>query len=364
VRGRYEEAVVALYQQIVDDVMRRLDSGEFKPGDRMYTIDELRRSFNVSSTTAVRAVEELKKQQLVESIQGKGSFFVGLPKTPIPAPEPLRRMRVVSPYRDLFAGGFQTPICRGIERIANAEGLALALEYLPSADVHGRGQLPFAYEPGDGLIILGPISGRQLYPALVESEIRAVLVDSLSAGINCVATDNLGGMAQLIDHLAALGHRSLLFVGASPASPNPANENERAAAFAFLAADRGLTAAQLRTVDAASVIQHVRTSPTPPTAVLFAQDAPAALFLDAAADAGLRIPDALSVTGFDGFVSGRPGHVGLTTIAVDGDGLGRAAAQALLDHPVPGTPVRPWIRVAGKLVHGRTTARPHSEVPS
>ncbi len=67
-----------LYLHIRDSIHRRYTQGEFKPGDRFYSIEEIKKLYNVSAITAVKALDELKRTGLVRSVQGKGSFFQGV----------------------------------------------------------------------------------------------------------------------------------------------------------------------------------------------------------------------------------------------------------------------------------------------
>jgi len=71
--------------------------------------------------------------------------------------------------------------------------------------------------------------------------LRTVWIDAAYAYVHCVLTDNLGGVRELLDHLQQLGHQRFLLVSEDPRSPNPTNENERAAAFQHLARERDLT---------------------------------------------------------------------------------------------------------------------------
>jgi GntR family transcriptional regulator len=64
-----------LYRTLLDQINR----GEVRPGDRLPTEEELSASYGVSRTTARRALDELRRAQLVERRPGKGTF-VAMPK--------------------------------------------------------------------------------------------------------------------------------------------------------------------------------------------------------------------------------------------------------------------------------------------
>lgn len=92
-----------------------------------------------------------------------------------------------------------------------------------------------------------------------------------------------------------------------------------------------------------------------PTAVLALSDALALEALDAAAHAGLRVPDDLSVMGVDD----TPGSasLGLSTVAVPYRAMGELAAGALLAL-VDGRPVPPAPALPAELMLRRTTGPP------
>ena len=64
-----------IYEQIVLSVKNSIANHELKPGDMLPSIRSLARELEISVITTKRAYEELEKQKLIYSEQGKG-FFV------------------------------------------------------------------------------------------------------------------------------------------------------------------------------------------------------------------------------------------------------------------------------------------------
>lgn len=62
------------YQQIKDDLLKKIESGEFKHSDRFYSEAELVKIYNVSSITVIRAVQELVNDGYLIRFQGKGTY--------------------------------------------------------------------------------------------------------------------------------------------------------------------------------------------------------------------------------------------------------------------------------------------------
>ena len=62
------------YEKIINDIILKIQTGIFKEGEQLYTEKEIKEIYNVSSTTAVRVLNELESAGYIFRIQGKGSF--------------------------------------------------------------------------------------------------------------------------------------------------------------------------------------------------------------------------------------------------------------------------------------------------
>jgi DNA-binding transcriptional regulator YhcF (GntR family) len=62
------------YRQIADDLRTRIESGEYPPGSQLPTKAELMTRHHVALNTVERAIEELRKAGIVETVQGSGMF--------------------------------------------------------------------------------------------------------------------------------------------------------------------------------------------------------------------------------------------------------------------------------------------------
>jgi DNA-binding LacI/PurR family transcriptional regulator len=118
----------------------------------------------------------------------------------------------------------------------------------------------------------------------------------------CVAVDNYAGVRAVLDHLFGLGHRRIAFVGGRQLG----DIKERGEAFVqyHRDADQPLSAGylQLGLHDASGAngaLKRLLELPEPPTAVVAATDVLAIGLLHAAHLHGLRVPEQLSITGFD-----------------------------------------------------------------
>ena len=67
-----EESSLPIYEQIVSAVKNNILNHELAPGDMLPSIRSLAKSLGISVITTKRAYEELEKQGLIYSEQGKG----------------------------------------------------------------------------------------------------------------------------------------------------------------------------------------------------------------------------------------------------------------------------------------------------
>ncbi|UNS95435.1 LacI family transcriptional regulator [Streptomyces tubbatahanensis] len=140
------------------------------------------------------------------------------------------------------------------------------------------------------------------------------------------------GVEEVVAHLSGLGHRRIAYV-AGPAELH----HTRLRRDAFEAA---LKAAGLRPwavlhtdfteVSATATTEALLAAPDRPTAIVYANDSMAVCGIGAAQRAGLRVPDDLSVVGYDNLPLGHWLHPRLTTVDQQVQRVGGAAARTLL----------------------------------
>jgi GntR family transcriptional regulator len=64
----------APYMLIVNVLAEKIKSGELKPGDRMPSVTELTETYDVSHSTARRALAKLKEMGLTDTVPGYATF--------------------------------------------------------------------------------------------------------------------------------------------------------------------------------------------------------------------------------------------------------------------------------------------------
>jgi GntR family transcriptional regulator len=62
------------YRQIADDLRARMESGEYPPDSRLPSKSEMEKRYGVALATVNRAIDELRKAGLAETVHGVGTF--------------------------------------------------------------------------------------------------------------------------------------------------------------------------------------------------------------------------------------------------------------------------------------------------
>ncbi len=70
----YKRSRVPLYLQVASTLARRIEGGQWKPGQKISTLEELGAEFQVARVTVRQAIEVLQNDGLVRCRQGKGTF--------------------------------------------------------------------------------------------------------------------------------------------------------------------------------------------------------------------------------------------------------------------------------------------------
>ena len=168
----------------------------------------------------------------------------------------------------------------------------------------------------------------------------AVLFQPVPPGIGHVGVDNVGGAVAAVEHLVQLGHRRIAFSG-SLRLPDFAERHQgyrKALRAAGLPIDSRLELAVLDGAcrpDAAAgwaspeeALTRIREIGA--TAIFFASDAHALIFMRYASGQGVRIPQDLSVVGFDDTAAARLTSPGLTTVRLPATAAGAEAVRHLI----------------------------------
>jgi LacI family transcriptional regulator len=233
-----------------------------------------------------------------------------------------------------IANPFFSAVQRGIEDVARERGV---LTFAGSSDELPERERQLAEAFGargvDGLILAPAGTDHSFLLRDRAAGVAIVFVDRPGRFIDAdaVLTDNAGGAALAVSHLVAGGHERIGFLGDRPDLYTAAERLRGfhdALARHGLASDPALVRHTLtRAADAYETTRELLLGADPPTAVFTSQNLITIDAVRAIHDLGLQ--HRVALVGFDDVALADVVQPGLTVVAQDPGGLGRAAAQLL-----------------------------------
>lgn len=175
--------------------------------------------------------------------------------------------------------------------------------------------------------------------------------------LGIVRGDDKAGLKMAVNHLAELGHQRITHIDGADA---PGSADRRASYRTTmrrlgLADHVDVISGGLTEEDGARGMSELLSRPLPPTAVIAFNDRCATGAMAFAARTGHRVPQDLSIMGYDDSRLARIPHVQMTTVSQDAHELARAAVDLALEQ-IHGQPPREIV-VQPRLVVRETTQR-------
>ncbi len=197
---------------------------------------------------------------------------------------------------------------------------------------------------------------------LVRSDIPVVTIDHLFNNRMAVVSDNVKGMKDLLTYIYEQGHRKIAYIHGA----DSAVTQSRLSSFYRTAEELGLTipdeyikeAAYRSTKGSYEKTQELLDLANPPTCIIYPDDFASFGGINAIKERGMKIPEDISVAGYDGIRIGRHLEPQLTTLQQDTEQIGEKAAESLIDLiENPKTTLMQQKVVTGEVFKGKTVGR-------
>lgn len=196
---------------------------------------------------------------------------------------------------------------------------------------------------------------------LVRSNIPMITIDHLFNNVCAIMSDNVKGMQDLLTYVYQKGHRRIAYIHGA----DSAVTQSRLSSFYRTAAQLGLeipdeyvSVAAYRNTDRTyeETIRLLKLKERP-TCILYPDDFAAFGGINAIKEMGLRIPQDISVVGYDGIRIARHIEPTLTTLHQDTEELGKRAGEKLINLiEQPKTTLIEQIIVEGYVYEGNSVA--------
>lgn len=354
---------VAKYRQLLALLRDEIRAGVYQPGQAFPSQNALSERYGVSVTTVREALSVLAHQGLITRINGKGSF---VNKVPSEATVPTQHILGLITFN--VAHPYYSEVIRRVEQTARQRGFSLLLSSQSLTADEKRADLDRMRRHQAQGIILGPIAGQEELDEVLRGEPAPHNLVVFDCGepvsAHCFATDQTVGTMEAVEHLVSLGHQRIWLITA---------EDRRwcwgrRRGFELAVERFGLDPTLCRVIfrggaghrDVAyATMRQLLNGPELPTALLAHCDVAAFGILRALNEAGLSVPDDMSVVGFDDIETAAYAQVPLTTVDRQLRDIGEHTVH-LLQQALDGGPGVPYrqVVVPSRLVIRGSTSRP------
>ena len=334
----------------------------------MVTIKDIAREVGVSPSTVSRAlsdstlISEKTRQSVKEVAQRLGYERNELARGLVMGSSGAVGLVVPDITNPFFAD-----IARGVGEIAHHFGCGVILcNTTEKADRELSYIRLLRRKRVDGLILTSVTVEDPYLQELAQSKTPFILVSRLSRSVDApyVTVDDRAGARLAVEHLIELGHELIGFIGGPP---DVQPSRDRMAAYREALREHGLAEkeewvcyADFTQAAGRKAARQMLSLPERPSAIFAANDVTALGVLEVAEELGHRIPEDLSLVGYDDITYASLPRIQLTTVAQPAFEMGQIAGEWLLS-VIEGHKSHPLHCVLNPhLVVRRSTAPPGS----
>ncbi len=331
-----------LYRQVENYLREQIQSGQLQPGDMLPTVRELCEQFGgINHLTVRQALRILTDEQLIYSVQGKGSFVASKTKTQ-------RCIALVLPNLEDY---IFLKIARGVQNVFDAEGVrTLILDSRGNWDKEAQNIQHLREFPLDGAIIF-PLSHHDIAEQIFRMKLDNfpfVLIDRYFEDIETpsIVANNYQGGYDLTTALIQRERSNFAWLGELTSS----SAKLRLEGFRDALNDNGLACPRerIRALEIAPAASHqeytttlekevrahlealLSSVPPAPQTLVFADDQSALMALRILQEQGQKIPGDIAIAGFDDRPEGAQSTPPLTTVRQPMEQMGEEAARVTL----------------------------------
>lgn len=235
-----------------------------------------------------------------------------------------------------------------------------------NSSLTGRNQMTYLehcrYRGFDGVVIACVDFYDPQVIELIQSNIPVVTIDHIFNNRIAILSDNVKGMKDLLSFIYQQGHRKVAYIHGA----DSAVTQNRLSSFYKTAEELGIEipdeyikeAAYRDTMAAGIMTEELLNLKNPPTCILYPDDFACFGGINVIKERGLRIPEDISVAGYDGIQLGRHIEPQLTTIRQNTKELGRKAGNKLISLiDKPKTTLIEQVIISGEVYPGKTVGQ-------
>lgn len=316
-----------LYQTILNDLKKQIETGQLRPTDQVPTEKELSERYKVSRITSKRALTELELAGLITRIRGKGSFVTDHPANASPAGSAQKRILFLLPFSgNLALGNFPA----GLQPILQKNEYDVMMTNYAFLNTHDAKAIMQEFA---GLIYYAPYNQQhlELLFNLSLKHFPVIVLDKEISDLSLptIMSDNFSGGVIATQHLLDLGHTRIGYLFGE--TKHAQSTRQRYLGYLQALTENKVTFHTALT-DPIAVTAHLTAycAQNQFTALVCENDLVAIKAMQILKNAGCEVPENISVVGFDNIQAAGLVSPALTTISQDFKQIGELAGTQLI----------------------------------
>ncbi|MBD2872069.1 GntR family transcriptional regulator [Paenibacillus arenilitoris] len=327
------EATLPKYRQVKDYVLLQIENNELGEDGRIPSESEFSKLLDVSSITVRKALTELVNEGVIYRVRGRGSFVSN--RASMPADKAPHYVTLIISGKDMNDSSYMQ-IIKGIQSYLSQQDCKLIIEFVENDFEQERELvLKLTLTETRGLLIYSadPDAAKAYLNELRKKRMPFVMLDRSPPGYpaDSVTCNNHDGAYEAVQYLIAQGYTR---IGFAAYDFHLSTEADRYNGYRHALSDAGLAPSPdimflRKALDYSEMASLIRRGEL--TALFCANDRRALEAIDRLSMLGVRIPDQLSVMGFDDFEGSKFAKVPLSTVKQYFENLGYEGAKLLFD---------------------------------
>ncbi|WP_032732868.1 arabinose utilization transcriptional regulator AraR [Bacillus subtilis] len=329
------------YAQVKEEISSWINQGKILPDQKIPTENELMQQFGVGRHTIRKAIGDLVSQGLLYSVQGGGTFVASRS-----AKSALHSNKTIGVLTTYISDYIFPSIIRGIESYLSEQGYSMLLTSTNNnPDNERRGLENLLSQHIDGLIVEPTKSALQTpnigyYLNLEKNGIPFAMINASYAELAAPSftLDDVKGGMMAAEHLLSLGHTHMMGIFKADDTQGVKRMN------GFIQAHRerelfpspDMIVTFTTEEKESKLLEKVKAtleknSKHMPTAILCYNDEIALKVIDMLREMDLKVPEDMSIVGYDDSHFAQISEVKLTSVKHPKSVLGKAAAKYVID---------------------------------
>lgn len=218
------------------------------------------------------------------------------------------------------------------------------------------------YRGVDGVVIACVNFESEEVQELMNGDLPVVTIDYVINNQTCILSDNVQGMEELVSYIIACGHTKIAYIHGA----DSAVTQNRIATFRHVMEKHGIEVPASYIKEgvyhapevSAGLTEELLSLQERPTCIIYPDDFSCFGGINVIQRSGMKIPQDISVAGYDGQRIAQVIEPRITTYKQNTEELGRLAAKKLIERiEKPESSVIERVAVKGKLIRGKSVRR-------